>query len=89
MQTDLEKIQYSIDKMNKNQHIEIVKILKNKSVNLNENKNGCYINLTYLHADIILELQNYIEYVNDQEQALQVVELRKIDLQSELVVSSS
>lgn len=82
MQTDLEKMQYSINKMNKNQHIEIVKILRNKSVNLNENKNGCYINLTYLPVDIILDLKKYIDYVNEQEQVLQVVELQKLDLQS-------
>ena len=45
-----------IEKMGKIQHIEILNILKkNPTVKLNENRNGVYINLSYLHDDVVDE----------------------------------
>lgn len=76
---NLEQIKLSVDKMNKNQHIAILKLFKSKSVNLNENKNGCYINLTYLPDDIIHDLVKYITYVDEQEKSLEVIEVQKRD----------
>lgn len=63
----LETMKSKIENMNKFQHIEILKILKKyKSVKLNENKNGVYINISYLPKKAVQELEFYIKYIDDQ-----------------------
>jgi predicted mannosyl-3-phosphoglycerate phosphatase (HAD superfamily) len=77
----LEIIKCSIDKMNKIQHIEILKILKcNKAIKINENRNGIYINLSFLPKETILELNKYITYIEEQEKSLEIDENQKIEL---------
>jgi len=66
-ENQLEEIKNKIESMNKVQHIEVLKILKkHKNIKLNENKNGIYINISYLPTKIIKELQLYIKYIEDQ-----------------------
>lgn len=78
---DLELIKASIDTMSKLQHVEILKILKsNKNVKLNENRNGVYINLSFLPENCIEEMRKYISYIEDQEQTLLIAEQKKIEL---------
>ena len=67
-----------IEKMGKIQHIEILNILKkNTTVKLNENRNGVYINLSYLPDDVVDELQKYLDYLKDQESNLEQMEIQK------------
>ena len=78
---ELELIKTSVDKMNQMQHIEILKILKNnKNVKLNENRNGVYINLSFLPEESIEELKKYVSYIEDQEKSLEIVERQKLEL---------
>lgn len=66
-ENQLEEIKNKIESMTKIQHIEVLKILKkHKNIKLNENKNGIYINISYLPTKIIKELQLYIKYIEDQ-----------------------
>ena len=61
----LTDIKDKIEKMPKNNQIEILRILsKRKNVTLNENKYGVHINLSELQTEIIEELNTYIKYVN-------------------------
>lgn len=63
----LEDIKQKIESMNKLQHIEVLKIIKKyKNVKLNENKNGVYINISYLPKKAVQELEVYIKYIEDQ-----------------------
>jgi hypothetical protein len=63
----LEKIKNKIENMTKFQHIEVLKIIKkNKTIKINENKNGVYINMSYLPKKTINELETYIKYIDDQ-----------------------
>ena len=74
----LDIIKNRIEKMGKTQHIEILNILKNNTtVKLNENRNGVYINLSYLPNDVIEELQKYLDYLKDQETNLEQLEIQK------------
>ncbi len=64
---ELEEIKNKIESMTKIQHIEILKILKKyKNIKLNENKNGIYINISYLPPKIIHDIKTYIKYIDDQ-----------------------
>ncbi len=71
----LEQLKMRIEKMDKAHHIEILKILKkNTSITLNENKSGVYVNLSFLSETDIQNIQNYIQYIDVQEAAIDVME---------------
>lgn len=76
--SELEYIRESIETMNKFHQIEALRILsKHNEVILNENKYGIHINLSELQNDVLNELNEFIQYVNTQEQNLEVVEKQK------------
>jgi oligoribonuclease (3'-5' exoribonuclease) len=68
-----------IEKMNKFNQIEVLRILKDNNATLNENNYGIFVNLTNLNDTILDKLSNYIEYVEDQEQNLNHIEKQKED----------
>lgn len=68
-------LQKNINNMNKFNQIEILKIIhEDKSIILNENKYGVFINLIYLKQDMIEKLKKYIVYTKAQELSLSVIE---------------
>jgi len=74
----LNLIREKIESMPKFNQVEVLRILEqNKSVTLNENKNGIHINLSELSEDIIEKMKNYINYVNAQELNLNEMEKQK------------
>jgi hypothetical protein len=78
--SELNYIREAIEKMNKFNQIEILRILnKYKNVTLNENKYGIHINLSELDKEIIYELNIFIKYVNTQELTLNSIEQQKED----------
>lgn len=75
---ELEIIKTKIEKINKCHHVEILKILKEfNSVKLNENKSGVFVNLSFLPYNVIDKLNNYIDYINDQENTISKLENQK------------
>lgn len=57
----LEDIKEKVNKMSLYHHVMILKILKeNKTITLNENMNGFYINLSFLPHETIDQIQDYI-----------------------------
>jgi len=71
----IESLKNRIEKMDKIHHIEILKILtKYNKIKLNENKSGVFVNMSFLPVYILEEINKYIEYVNEQEQYIHVVE---------------
>lgn len=74
----LERIKLQIEKMSSPQQLEILKILhENENVKINENKSGVYVNLSFLPNNVVVQMQEYLKYVNDQENSLNVIENRK------------
>ena len=72
------KICKQIESMHHVNQIEVLKIIsKHKEIILNENKNGIYINLTDVNSIVILELIEYINYINTQEMNLNIDETQK------------
>jgi hypothetical protein len=64
--------------MTKLQHIEILQILKtDPTIKLNENKSGVYINMSFLSKFSINEIQNYLKYIDVQENVLNPIEIQK------------
>jgi len=63
--------------------IEILKILHTNKVTFSENKNGVFVNLTYVNPDIIDIISDYIVYVHKQESQLNEIEEKKIVLSNQ------
>jgi len=74
---DLETIKKTIEQWPKHHQIEVLKIIKNSSSTINENKSGIYINMSFLPESTITEIQTYIQYVKDQEHILTPLECQK------------
>lgn len=54
-----------IDKLNKEEHIEILKIiLKQNNINYSENKNGTFLNMNDIDDNILKDVEQYVNYVN-------------------------
>jgi hypothetical protein len=75
--TNLENLKRTIETLNKYHQIEILKILTKNLCKINENKSGCYVNLSFLNEDSVEEIQKYIAYVKDQEESLNTMEYQK------------
>lgn len=76
----LEAMKSSIDSMSKGSHVEILKILKENNVKINENKSGVFINLSFLNTDVINKIKDFIEFIKQRENLIEVVERQKIEL---------
>jgi len=79
---NLESIKKNVEMMNKFHQIEILKILSKNLCKINENKSGCYINLSFLNKDTIREINEYIEYTRKQEDSLTKTEQKKEDFKN-------
>jgi len=74
----LQKIKTDIEELNPTYQIEILKIIiSDDSVNISENNNGIFINLTDLNDDMINKLENFIRYVKTQQVQLANIEIKK------------
>lgn len=76
----LNYIRDSIENMEKSNHIEILKLLsKYEEVVINSNKSGSRVNLSNLNSNIIEELLQYVQYIKNQEQNLNVIDKQMTD----------
>jgi hypothetical protein len=74
---NLENLKKTIENLNKYHQVEILKILTKNLCKINENKSGCYVNLSFLNDESIDEIEKYIAYVKDQEESLNTMEYQK------------
>ena len=82
MEIDLTHLRENIEKMNKFNQIEVLRILNNRNIHLNENKYGVHVNLSDVNKEIVNELYSYVNYVNAQERNLSENEKQKEDIKN-------
>jgi len=63
--------------LNKPYQIEILKLFIKESAIISENNNGTFINLTEVDITIINKLEEYINFVNQQQNQLTSIEHEK------------
>ena len=80
---ELQFIRDNIEAMMKINQVEVLRILhKHPNIILNENNYGVHINLSDLSQSLIVELKNYIQYIQTQENNLQYMETQKNNMRS-------
>ena len=78
----LERIRKIIELLDKTHHIEIGKILKQNKIKLSENNNGIFINLSTLDTKVVLEIEEYLEFIKKQEKFINIDEGKKEELEN-------
>lgn len=66
-----------IEKLDKNNHLEILKIFKKHNISFSENKNGTFVNLNFVDDFILSEIKEYILYLRKQETIINEIEDQK------------
>ena len=72
----------NINKMSKQHHIEIFKIILNNSVNYTENNNGIFINYNDLSPECVSDIENYIKYILENNINIKEYEEKKKELKN-------
>ena len=84
MDHDLECINQKIESLGKIHQIEVLRILKNSpGIKINENKSGVFVNLSFLPKPTIDNITQYMQYIQEQERTLQMIESQKNTFKSE------
>lgn len=75
---DLKLIKDCIENMDKKHQIDVLRILSlNNNIVLNENNNGVFVNLTDLDDKTIKMLTDFINYVTNQTNNINMIETKK------------
>ena len=74
MPYELAKMRDTIENLNKEQQIQILRLFKENKIPINENKNGVFINLTGMSEDILSKLDTHLEHIISQENLLKTTE---------------
>jgi hypothetical protein len=78
----LQKIKDVVEQYNKQQQLDILKIFIEDSVNISENLNGTFINLTDIEDSTIKKIQEYINFINIQNIKLTNIETTRKDIEN-------
>lgn len=78
----LEKLRKIIEKLEIEHHLEIAKIFKNNNIKLTQNNNGIFINLNNISNVIIIDIKNYINFIKNQENLINIDETKKEKLEN-------
>jgi hypothetical protein len=83
----LDELKTTIESLDVSHHVEILQKLQDYpsntvertggGVKINENRNGVYINLSYLPDPLIRELTETVKYIKNQESILNIDEMSK------------
>ena len=71
---ELVTLRTKIENLTKKQQVEILRILIKLDISVSENNNGIFFNLSLLTKEQLSEINKFIDYVSDQEKALQEID---------------
>jgi len=74
MSADLLDLKKKIENIDDIHHKKILEIFLKHNINVSENRNGCFINISNLSPEIQKEITEFLKYINKQEKALNDVE---------------
>tara|TARA_B100001063_G_C16558130_1_gene449558 strand:- start:471 stop:731 length:261 start_codon:yes stop_codon:yes gene_type:complete len=82
------KLKEKIDKLSKKEHINIYNLIttKQKNINISENNNGSFLNMNDLEENTLIELNNYIDYLDKQQEDINSVEDIKNEIKIKLKI---
>jgi hypothetical protein len=70
----LNLLKLRIEKMEKFNQVKILNIFNNSKIEISENRNGIFINLTELSKETLKKINDYVNYVDEQNSTLEISE---------------
>lgn len=67
---ELTALRDKIEKLEKHQHLQIVKIIQNNNIDFTENRNGIFLNMKDLNKKTMKEIIQYLKYIEIQQKQL-------------------
>ena len=71
---EIKELKDKIEILSKSYQIEIGRLLLSNGVQIDENKNGIFINLTKVEQEVLIKIKDYLAYANIQEDKLKNIE---------------
>ena len=75
--SNLKYLKDNIENLDNHQQIHIGKIFYENNINMFENKNGVFINLTEINEEILEKIKLYLQHVEEQEKSINDMENKK------------
>lgn len=73
----LKTLRDNIELLSEFHQIEVLRILHSNHITFSENKNGVFVNLSYVNYDVMNKINEYVTFVNKQETQLYEFEEKK------------
>ena len=77
---ELKELKDNIELLSKSYQIEVGRLLLNNNIQIDENKNGIFINLSKIDTPTLIKLKNFLIYANSQEDNLKNIESKQEEL---------
>jgi len=78
----LEELKNELERLPDKNHLEIFKIFKEYGVEYSENKNGIFINLSFVENEVLDKLMSYLSKIKEQNLFLEKLENQKEEYKS-------
>jgi hypothetical protein len=85
---DLTQLVKQIEMFGKNEHIQILSILQKHNVEITENNNGCFVDMTEINSSVLFEIKTFLDYINLQKNEMSDYESEKEILKNKIKVNS-
>lgn len=79
----LKMLRDNIEALSTFHQIEILRILYKNNITFSENKNGIFLNLSYVNLDVIHKMSEYVTFVQNQENQMCEFEKKKMTLSNQ------
>ena len=77
---ELKELKDNIELLSRSYQIEVGRLLLNNNIQIDENKNGIFINLSKIDTPTLIKLKNFLIYANSQEDKLKNIESKQEEL---------
>jgi len=74
MSSELQKMKNKIEKLDKNESIEIFKIIHKNQINYSQNNNGIFIDLSCLNEQSLIEIQAFLDFIEENKKHIHEIE---------------
>ncbi len=74
---NLKVLRDDIDNLDKTKHIELFKLIKKYNIQYSSNKNGIFINLSFIEKEFIEKIKEFVDLIKEQDSYINKIEDEK------------